>query len=213
MTQRLVLLSFTALLLGVAVALFLPRPTAPDIGGFILQPPKPLPEFVLTGDDGQPFTPDSLRGQWQFLFFGYTFCPDICPMALLEFSKVQKALAEQGVTNVGFRFISVDPARDTPARLHEFVGYFNPTFAAATGDRAEIDRLAQSVGAVYRINEPEPGKSYYLVDHSATVMILNPEGQLAAVMSPPHDPPTVTKDFMALRRFYEASQGFFAQGR
>ncbi len=207
-TRLLIIISNIALVLGVLMFLSLPQPRLPDIGGFILQPPKSLPEFQLISDEGQPLGPNDLYGRWQFLFFGYTFCPDICPLTLLDFSKVQNLLAEQGFNEIGYRFISVDPLRDTPERLKEYVRYSNPIFRGATGTPEEINRLTRAVGAVYTIHEPEPGKDFYLVDHSATVMILNPRGELAAVFSPPHDPETVAQEFIALQRFHRQQYGF-----
>ena len=172
-----------------------PQPAeVPTITGFVMNPPKTVENFTLIAQDGQPFHQDRWQGQWTFLYFGYTFCPDVCPLTLLELSKLQKILErEQRDQNVAYLFISVDPKRDTPQRLGEYAGFFNPKFRGATGTAEEIAKLAQQFGVYYKIADAAEGENY-TVDHSTAVLLINPKGRLRAVFTQ-HEPEVMAADF------------------
>ena len=96
-----------------------------------------------------------------FLYFGYTFCPDVCPLKLLELGKLQKILHREYLDRDAiYLFISVDPKRDLPQRLGEYTAYFNPKFRAATGTAEELAKLAQQLGVYYKIPDTTDGKNY-----------------------------------------------------
>lgn len=177
------------------------------ISGFYLSEPRPLPEFTLTHHSGRPFTPGDLHGHWSFIYFGYTFCPDACPLTLTVLNEVQRKLAQQDADgDNAYLLISVDPKRDTPARLKEYTGFFNPRFQGATGDPRELDRLARQLGVVYMFPDGQEGDSY-LVDHSATLLLINPRGELQAVFTPPQDPEALVRDFLLIRQRYQEYHG------
>ena len=171
------------------------RSAPPDIGGYVLAEPRELPAVALVDDREQPFATTDFAGGWSLLYFGYTYCPDVCPLALVELASAKKALAEQlpGVPVAVF-LVSVDPARDTPARLREYVTYFDPAFRGVTGGEAELLRLTTATGSVFLI-PPGQGPDNYLVSHSSNITILDPDGRFAAVITPPHDPAGIVGDF------------------
>lgn len=150
--------------------------------------PQPLQAFTLTDGQGQPFGIPRLQGRWSLLFFGYTHCPDVCPFTLTEMNRLYKHLAEHAprvLEQTQFIFVSVDPERDAPKALGEFVAYFNPAFIAATAPRPQLDALTRQLGVMYEYNEGlTPGE--YLVDHSASLFLLDRQAALTAVFTPPH---------------------------
>lgn len=169
------------------------RVDPPAIAGIFLEPPRPVEDFTLIDQEGQPLTRERWGGQWTFLYFGYTFCPDVCPLTLLELSKMQKILARENLDqNNTYLFISVDPARDTPERLGKYVPYFNPKFQGATGTPEQLAGLAKQFGVYYKI--PDAPEGNYTVDHSSTVLLIDPQIRLRAVFTE-DQPETMAADF------------------
>jgi protein SCO1/2 len=145
---------------------------------YVLAQPEPLPAFSLAGHDGKPFDNAALRGRWTFLFFGFTHCPDVCPTTLAVFAEAFPKL--EG--NARFVLVSVDPERDTPEALAKYLAAFHPAFLGATGD---IAALAESLGVVYaKVPGPAPGS--YSVDHSSSVLLVDPQGRFYGVLAAPH---------------------------
>lgn len=146
---------------------------------------RDLTEFTLMSHQGQPMTRQQLQGQWTLAFVGYTFCPDICPMTMATLTGAYaqlQAMLPQG-QKLAIWFISADPQRDTVSALANYVGYFEQP--AITGLTAEHDKLfpfVRDLGLMYAISSTtEPD---YLVDHSASIVLINPQGQVAAVFKP-----------------------------
>ena len=163
--------------------------------------PRPMPAFDLIDMQGRAFTRRELAGAWTFVFFGYTFCPDICPTTLANFDFVAHALPaadKAAEADTRFLFVSVDPDRDTSDRLQAYVTYFNPDFLAATGAAAQLERLTRAAGAVY-VKVPSDDLDNYLVDHSSGVFLFDPQARLAAVFTPPHDPDAIVRSYLAIR--------------
>jgi protein SCO1/2 len=169
---------------------------------YVLPKPDALQSFKLVRHDDTPFGNDTLRGRWTFMFFGYTFCPDVCPTTLAVFNDVQRLLAQrpEGARDVQFVFVSVDPERDTTKLLKAYVPQFNPEFVGVTGEPAQIARLADSVGAVYA-KVPGTSERHYLMDHSTAVVLINPRGQLQGIFAPPHVPDRVVQGFLKIRAY------------
>ncbi len=159
-----------------------------------------MPAFALQSHDGQPFDNARLMGQWSFLFFGYTFCPDVCPMTLTMFQELYETLAKtpEGLGNTQFVFLSVDPKRDTPKRLAEYVTYFNPEFIGVTGEPDVIEGLTESIGIVYMKTRGQ-SKEDYLIDHSSAVLLVDPKGRLYALFAAPHEPNAIAQAFSKIR--------------
>lgn len=181
-----------------------PQPLSLE-GGTWLPEPRSLPEFELIDMQGESFTRASLEGRWSFLFFGYTYCPDICPltMALLGSAITEIRRLEPGAADPGVVFVSVDPDRDTPEALKQYVGYFNPEFTGITGPMEALTPFTRALGILHRKAEDPRDPDNYLVDHSASILLINPRGELQAVLSAPHQVQTIASDFLLVRQRFE----------
>ncbi|HSY08524.1 MAG TPA: SCO family protein [Steroidobacteraceae bacterium] len=143
---------------------------------------RPIGVLALTAHDGRAFTAADLEGHPTLVFFGFTHCPDVCPTTLVKLAQVKKAAA---LPDLRVLFVSVDPGRDTPAVLAAYVHAFDPDFIGATGDAAEIARLAHKFGvAVARVDLPGGD---YAMDHSAAVFLLDRRADIVAVFTPPFE--------------------------
>jgi protein SCO1/2 len=174
-----------------------PEPTATPLPGTVLNPPRPLEDFTLTDHTGAPFSLSDLRGRPALVFFGFTNCPDICPTTLGEFKRV-KSLLGRDADEVTFVFVSVDPQRDTPERLAEYVGAFDPAFIGLTGDDAALRPIAQEFGVYYQAVPLEGSETAYTVDHTASSFALDREGRLAIVFSYGTPPDAIVQRIRAL---------------
>ena len=173
-----------AAVLGVVVALLVvPRLFAEpyEFTGTVLADPQPAPAFTLTGDTGEPVALESLRGKVVLMYFGYTYCPDICPASLAELADAMELLGDRA-EDVQVVMITVDPARDTPAVLAEYMDYFDPRFIGLTGSDREIGAVADSYGVFYQAEEGTAATGY-LVDHLASVMVIDGDGRWVEILS------------------------------
>jgi protein SCO1/2 len=180
--------SIFAMAIGYWLASFdIVNPT-PGFQGSLLDPPRRIAVPTLVKDDGTAFTEDDISGHWSLMFFGYTHCPDVCPVALSALAAAKKAADDYfpGREFPRVIFVSVDPERDTTALLHDYVRYFDPDFTGVTGDEKMIQALTLQMSVVYMKVPSEGSDNDYLVDHSSAIMLLNPEGKLAAFLQPPH---------------------------
>lgn len=163
---------------------------APAVKAVYYQPAKVLPEFELVRDSGT-FTAQDLLGRWSVVFIGYTFCPDICPTTLADLNRIYPQLKQNPAdAEVQVIFLSVDPNRDTPENLTEYTHYFNSEFVGVTAAHEVLFPLTRALGMVYSIVE-EGTEGAYLVDHSASIALLNPEGKLQAVFRPEFEPGSI----------------------
>tara|TARA_R110002096_G_scaffold6305_11_gene29316 strand:+ start:11441 stop:12052 length:612 start_codon:yes stop_codon:yes gene_type:complete len=188
-----------ALLLGssLAVGIFIAtKPAEPrtPIAALMIPQPDPLPDFSLLDQHGNPITADSFRGQWDLVFFGFTHCPDICPTTLQTLAKSKTALIDAGVESIPrIVLVSVDPERDTPEALKRYVEYFGDDNLGVTGDLEEIRKLTDGLG-IYFEKAATTGENYN-VDHSAVVIVVDPQGRFAALFSAPHKAEQYLHDF------------------
>lgn len=198
-----------AILLLVLVSHFTSQPTRAPLAGppqalqhLLLPEPRPLKPFTLTDHNGQALGLEQLTGHWTFIFFGYTHCPDICPTTLGMLKGVAGKLAQQPdfSKETRFLFVSVDPQRDTLPHLKNYITYFHPEFVSATGEQQNIDRLARQLGAVYMF-EGDTTRDDYIVNHSASVALINPQGQWVARFNPPHTVRQFHDGYLQLRDY------------
>lgn len=176
-------------------------PQASDATLLLLPEPRVIADFSLVDDDGQPFSLERLKGQWSLLFFGFTHCPDVCPSALYDLAQVRKTLARndpEKTNDLQVLFVSVDPERDTPRQLNQYVNYFDPEFIGVTGPEAQLAPLTLQLGIAYRIEDHEPGSQQYNVDHSASILLMNPNGQLHGVFPAPHQSDSMAAEIAAV---------------
>lgn len=160
--------------------------TSPPTGSLILLPtPRIIADFALVNQRGEDFSLAQLKGHWSLLFFGFTACPDVCPNTLFQLQQARKLMQENG-DGAGIPdiyLVSVDPERDTPEKLADYLSYFDPAFNGLTGADAQLKALTLQLGIAYFIEPHEPGDNEYTVDHSASLLLLNPDAQLAGVIS------------------------------
>lgn len=176
-----------------------------NLDATVLPKARPLVDFNLSDQDGNPFSPAQLKGHWSFLFFGFTNCPDVCPTTLKVMQAVWKTLptktGEKGHPKL--YFISVDPERDKPETLKNYVQYFNPEFYGVSGKLDELDKLTNQIGILYGYDEKENDKDIeYTVNHSAQIILIDPKGRMRAVISPPLESKTIAANFQTIRLFY-----------
>jgi protein SCO1/2 len=150
---------------------------APAFRGGVLEPAHPAPDFALTASDGSTFRLRDQRGRVLVLVFGYTFCPDVCPLTLSEMVLVREALGSRA-SRVQVVFITIDPERDTAERLRTYVGAFDRRFVGLTGDPEVLARVRRAYGVVAEKRTVAGTKAAYLIDHTAFVYVVDPEGRL-----------------------------------
>jgi protein SCO1 len=166
-----------------------------------LSTPRELPTFNLQQSDRTRLVPGELRGHWTVVFLGFTYCPDVCPTTLAELAQAQKrwaALPES--TRPRVLFVSVDPERDSIEKLGEYAHGFHRDTLAATADIPSLEAFAKSLSLVFARVPPAEGApaDQYSVDHSATMVVLDPQGRMAGVIQPPLQPKALAEDLIAL---------------
>lgn len=177
----LILAALVALVIGLTVYKVLMVDRGPnqaellDAGIVLLPQPRQVPDVTLVDQDGQPVAMDELDGRWRLLFFGYTFCPDICPATLAELRQLRGMLPEQARDALQPVLVSVDPNRDTPEQLKRYLGFFGPEFVGLTGELDAIQTLANSVGIPFI--PADTSQENYTVDHSGNLVIIGPDGR------------------------------------
>jgi protein SCO1/2 len=149
---------------------------------------QPLPKsvqitpFSLYDQDGQTITTDTLKGHWSLAFFGYTYCPDVCPTTLAEINRAAKEITKEDLQVV---LISVDPERDTPKQLKSYIEYFNPKFQAWSGEKSQLEAIGRQLHIFFQKNGD--GENY-LMDHSSQVVLINPQGEYQGYFTSPLNP-------------------------
>lgn len=166
---------------------------------------RQIPAFSLIDHNNVPFTNSTLQDNWSFLFFGYTHCPDVCPTTLSVLNSVAQRL-QDSTDNTRFIFVSVDPERDTPETLARFVSYFNGEFVGVTGSTAALEQFTRDLGIMYLKVQPEGESTGYLMDHTASVLLFDPDGRYHAVFSPPLSAEKITADFQRILQAYRESR-------
>ena len=137
--------------------------------------------FTLAGTDGQPFASSKLNGRPAAIFFGFTHCPDVCPTTLARLVKLRRQLG-QGDDALSIVFVSVDPERDTPAEVGNYLKLFDTAVVGLTGTPAQVEQVKKQFG-IYSRKVEQPGGGYS-VDHTASVILLDKDGQFVATLSP-----------------------------
>ena len=142
-------------------------------------------ELTFINEYGDTVSLADLKGRWSLLFFGYTYCPDICPMTLMHMNRLMKRLSEEEREQLNVVLVSVDPVRDRPEQLGQYMDYFNPDFIALTGNPDNMKKLAAQLNAFYARVDREDGG--YLMDHSANIVLLDSGLNYRGYIEPPHD--------------------------
>jgi protein SCO1/2 len=172
----------------------------------VLSTPRTLGPFQFTEHTGQTYDRESLKGQWTFMFFGYTHCPDICPNTMAIFNLLDQGLKNTPAVRDKTRFalVSVDPERDTPEKMAEYVSYFNPRFIGLSEtQKGNLLSLSSQLGVVYLVHKPDTANDSYEVDHSPNIILVDPQARFHALFSPPHDPAAMLADFNTIIKNYQ----------
>jgi protein SCO1/2 len=195
------------LVLLVAAMLMIPRnrealPGAPQAiaqAATVLPQPRPLPDFALTDTSGIEFTRANLRGRHRLLFFGFTHCPDICPLTLQVLATAVDGIAAQAPELVPeVVFVSVDPRRDTPDRIREYLRNFDAEFLGVVGSDAALEPLIQALGVT--VHKVETEGEHYNVVHNGTIFVIDPDAALVAIFGgSSHAADVIVSDYLRIR--------------
>ncbi len=198
-----------ALLVGIFAGdkfmrLFYNRAVPADLTATLLEKAKTLHPFTMQDHNQKTFGLNELKSKWSFMFFGYTHCPDVCPLAMQVMKQVWQQLdvSKHPDSNLQMLFVSVDPERDTPALLKQYAQYYDPSFIGITGKLDEVDNLTRQLGILYGYEEPDKQGNYH-VNHSGQIILIDPQGNMRAVFSPPLDPKQIARDFQRIKTYVE----------
>ncbi|MEM0955591.1 MAG: SCO family protein [Pseudomonadota bacterium] len=171
-------------------------------GAIMFETPRALPEFSLQNHRGQPVSAATFQGQWTLVFFGFTHCPDICPTTMAFLSRLLDELEDlPEASNTQVVMVSVDPARDTPDVLAEYVPFFNPGFVGVTGEFLETHRLATALNMPFVKVVGDDGD--YQVEHGANVALINPRGDYHGFFKAPLDLAKMKLTYRSVRVVWE----------
>ncbi|GFZ66883.1 copper-binding protein [Pseudomonas amygdali pv. eriobotryae] len=172
--------AIVALVLGLILSQLLPgsgsedQAALNDAGIVLLPKSRQLPALSMSDQNGAAVALDDLKGKWTLMFFGYTFCPDICPTTLAQIKQIRTELPEKVVERMRMVLVSVDPERDTPQQLKQYLGYFDPQYIGLTAPVADIQTLANAVSIPFI--PADTSKANYFVDHSGNLALIGPDG-------------------------------------
>ena len=199
-----VLIAFASLIACLFVAQHLPDKKVAlveQFKGTLLDHPRAIKPFAFTKTNHTPFNNQSLMGHWTLIFFGFTNCATICPTTMAELGQMYRILEKNKVKPLPeVVMVSIDPERDTLSKLANYVKAFDPHFSGARGDNQSVHKMARGMGIVYMkiaANHGNPTENYN-IQHSGAVMLLNPQGELAAFFIPPHTAEEVAHDYQLL---------------
>ena len=194
-------LGFMSLIMALFLSRFYtPRELTLDeyktLGAYFIDPPRQLAEFKLIDDTSKIFLPEEFAGKWNILFFGFTYCPDICPLTMKQMSDVKESLGEYS-DNLRVFLVSVDPDRDKPENLRQYLDNFDKNFKGLTGEIDQIYKFSTQVNAPFFpvVNSQEQN---YTVDHSGSLVLISPDAKYAGFFRAPHDTAKITKALASL---------------
>jgi protein SCO1/2 len=172
-------------------------------GLFVYDVPRLINQFSLQDFNGKAVDLDLLQGKWSMIFFGYTFCPDICPLTMATLNQFTNMLAEQGEYSEDTQVImvSVDPQRDTLEKLREYVSYFNDDYLGLSGEYIDIFNFSSQLNIAFAY-VPGAGDNY-MVNHSGEIALINPNGHFHGFFKVPHDPEKMAINYEVVRQRWQ----------
>ena len=187
----------TAMAVGIWTALSLvPEPATPETAT-VLPAAGPVPSFTLLDQNGSTVDESVFKGQWDVVFFGFAHCPDVCPITLGVLAAANRELGGLGETAPRIVLVSVDPERDTPESLKQYMASFGEGNLGLTGDIDQIRTLTDGLGVFFEKRDADE-QGYYVVDHSSVVIVIDPEGRFHAIFSSPHQIKNFVRDLPIL---------------
>lgn len=204
-TKNIILLIFALLAVGLGIwaanqhAIITKNLEQPElVNSDFINPAHAIQPFTLQDSNGNTFNEQSLKDHWTFMFFGFTNCPQLCPTTLSTLAKTMQILAKKdSAINAKVLFVSVDPARDSLAKIKQYVASFDQNFEGATGNTQQIAALTKQFGILYMKTKTGQAHSSqnYNIDHSGVILLFNPQGELQALFQLPHDAVKIAQDF------------------
>lgn len=187
--------------ISVAVNRLIPE-TPKELAGVLRPAPSALQPIAFKDHRGRLYTLAELDGKWTFVFFGYTYCPDICPTTLTMLTLLVKRLEQEPnlAEDLQVLFVSVDPHRDKPEILAQYLAYFNEQFVGITSDETKTRAFANQFGAMF-FKEQKTDTENYLMAHASSIYLVGPNAEIIASFSPPHDSETIASQFRTIRGF------------
>lgn len=199
--KRTALLSLIALFIGGGIGLFQIYSQKANVGETSSHKVAPMAgiqiggPFTLRDHNGQTVTQESFAQNYKLIYFGFTYCPAICPTELQKVTRVMNALGETG-KDIQPLFVSIDPERDTPAVMADYVSLFHPRLIGLTGSREQVDVMLKNY-RVFAQKVEDPQNNDYTMDHSSYIYLMSPDDQLLAMYRIQDDAQYVTKDIKA----------------
>ena len=206
----LVLVAIVAVVVGLTFYKYINKPSLTveqlqQMGTVVFDKPRAFEMKGLVDHNGKPFTKSNLEGKWTLAYFGYTFCPDICPTTLGQLNQMDKLMKKEDpemAEKMNYLMVTVDPRRDTVEKLKGYVPHFNPDFIGVTGNHKDIHNLTVQLNIPYTpVTDPED--EYYLVDHGANLAIINPMGDYHGFIRPPLDSSKLDRVMKAVDELYQ----------
>jgi protein SCO1 len=198
------LVAFVALISGLFVSQYFfskPRFDRDQFHGTLLNQPRDVNTFELVGIDKKAFNNASLNGQWTMMFFGFTNCGYLCPTTMAELGKFYKVLEQKGAkTMPTIVMVSIDPKRDSQEKLGKYVKAFDPHFYGARGDKKSIQAMTKEFGIAYAkvaLKGSDDAENYD-IEHTGTVLLFNPQGELTAFFTSPQQAENLSEDYLML---------------
>ena len=170
-----------------------------DLGLYLIEPARDLGSFNLIDSNEKEFLPQDFEGKWNVLFFGFTFCPDICPITMSMLSRIEKEIDSQELDKIRIFLVTVDPVRDNPNQLKIYLKNFSENFTGLTGGLDQIYNFATRVNAPFTPinNSKDP---YYTVDHTGSIVLIDPDGNYAGFFRAPHNQDKIKKALLEITR-------------
>lgn len=200
----LALVAFAALVAGLFISQHVFKSHKKDFSQFhgtLLTKSRDVNPFDLTGTDKKPFNNASLNDQWTMMFFGFTSCGYLCPTTMAELGKFYKILENKGAMIMpNVVMVSIDPKRDSLEVLGNYVKAFNPHFSGARGDKDAIKSMTRELGIAYAkvALNGQKDADHYDIEHTGTVLLFNPQGELTAFFTSPQNANNLAEDFLLL---------------
>ncbi len=198
--------AFIALVLGLTLnriltPVVLTNEQLSENGLFVYDVPRRISDFSLLDQNGSRVNLDLLKDKWSLIFFGYTYCPDICPLTMATLNQFSELSADEGAVDAPqVIMVSVDPERDTLEKLRDYVGYFNDDYLGLTGEHIDIFNFASQLNIAFAY---VPGGEDYLVTHSGEIALINPNGHFHGFFKVPHDPVKMAENFEIVRSAWD----------
>ena len=206
-TTVLLCVAFIALVLGALFYSVLREPLLDEValreqGTFLLPARREIASFSLTDHRGVEFNNTRLAGHWSLLYFGFTACPDVCPVTLSVLAQVEQKLAAEGqpelLNQLQVYFVSVDPERDDAATLGKYLAAFSPRFVGVTGSHETLAAFAAQLNAAFmKVPDANGG---YVIDHTGNIVIVDPDGRYAGFIKLPHDADKILMAYKSMAR-------------